>query len=313
MKAQLRPREKWRLFCISVLLLFAGVSRLAGQDLEPRAYSASPVGVLFFGGGFTRATGGVVGDPSLPISDVKATIHASTVGMGYTFPVAGRQALLTATLPYAWGTASGDVREQSRSVHRSGLANAKFRFAINLHGSPAMTLKEFAQRKQTYIVAASLSVDAPTGQYSGQKLVNLGVNRFGFKPEIGVSLPVKKLDLGVYIGTWFFTANPDFFPGGVTRTQDPMPTLQGYLSYTFRRSLWVSVESNWYGGGAGHLNGGPALQRFNNSRAGATLSVPLARNQSVKVSYGGGVTARLGSNFNTLTVGWQYTRLPKPE
>jgi outer membrane putative beta-barrel porin/alpha-amylase len=312
-KAQLRPREKWGFFCISVLLLFAGVSRLAGQDLEPRAYSASPVGVLFFGGGFTRMTGGVVLDASLPFSDVSAKINGFSVGLGYTFPVAGRQALATAALPYAWGTVSGSVQEQSRSIYRSGLANTKFRFSINLHGSPAMTLKEFAQRKQTYIVAASLYVDAPTGQYSGQKLINVGVNRFAFKPEIGASLPLKKWEAGIYTGMWFFTANPDFFPGGVTRTQDPMPTLQGYLSYTFRRNLWVSVASNWYGGGAAHVNGGPAAQRFNNSRAGATLSVPLARNQSVKVSYGGGVTARLGSNFNTLTVAWQYTRLPKPE
>ena len=311
MKAQLRSPRKWGLFCIAALLLGAGVSTVAGQDLEPRAYSASPVGVLFFGGGFTRMTGGVVADASLPISDIRATVYGTTLGLGYTFPLAGRQALLTGALPYAWGTVSGNVMEQSQSVHRSGLANAKFRLAVNLHGSPAMTLKEFAQRKQTYIVAASVTVDAPTGQYSGQKLINVGVNRFAFKPEIGVSLPVKKFEMGVYGGTWFFTANPDFFSGGVTRTQDPMPTLQGYVSYTFRQSLWVSVESNWYGGGAAHLNGGPPAQRFSNSRLGATLSVPVARNQSVKVSYGGGVTARLGSNFNTLSIGWQYTHLPR--
>lgn len=292
-------------------MLWAGVSTMAAQELEPRAYSPSPIGVVFLGGGFTRSTGGVVTDPSLPVSNVQATIYGVTMGLGYTFPVAGRQALLAAVLPYAWGTVSGDVQEQNRSIHRSGLANAKFRFAVNLHGSPAMTPREFAQRKQTYIIATSVIVDASTGQYSGQKLINIGVNRFAFKPEIGASLPFKKWEAGVYTGIWLFTANPDFFPGGVTRTQDPMPTLQGYLSYTFRRSLWISVQSNWYGGGAVHLNGGPAADRFGNSRAGATLSVPVAHNQSVKISYGRGVTARLGSDFNTLSVGWQYTRLPK--
>ncbi|HEX7288484.1 MAG TPA: transporter [Candidatus Angelobacter sp.] len=284
---------------------------MAGQDLEPRTYSASPVGVLFFGGGYTRMTGGVVLDASLPFTDVHATINGGSVGIGYTFALAGRQALLTAGLPYAWGTVSGNVQEQRASVYRSGLANAKFRFDLNLHGSPAMTLKEFAERKPTYIVAASLFVDAPTGQYSGQKLVNIGVNRFAFKPQIGASMPWKKFEGGLYVGVWFFTANPDFFPGGVTRTQDPMPTLQGYASYTFRRHLWLSVEANWYGQGAAHLNGGPAVQRLNNSRLGATLSVPVARSQSVKISYAGGVSARLGSNFNTLSVGWQYTRLPR--
>lgn len=311
MERQPQMHQTTRLLSVLGLMLWAGVSTLAGQELEPRAYSASPIGVTFFGVGFGRSSGGVVFDATLPFSDVHATVYSSAVGLGYTFPLMRRQALLTATLPYAWGTISGNVEEQRASVDRSGLANAKFRLAVNLHGSPAMTPKEFAQRKDTYIVAASVTVDAPTGQYSGSKLINLGANRFAFRPEFGASVPVKKFDLGLYAGVWFYTSNPDFFPGGVTRTQDAMPTLQGYISYTFRRHLWLSVESNWYGGGAGHLNGGPPLQRFSNSRLGATLSVPVARSQSVKISYGRGVTARLGSNFNTLSIGWQFTRMPK--
>jgi hypothetical protein len=310
-KLQPRLLRKRNFLLLLALMVCAGVAAMAGQDMEPRAYSPSPVGVLFLGGAYSRITGGVVLDGTLPFSDIHAAFNGGTVGIGYTFPLAGRQALLTAALPYAWGTVTGNVEEQSRSVYRSGLANAKFRFDINLHGSPAMTLKEFQQRKPTYIVAASVSVDAPTGQYSGQKLINLGVNRFAFKPQIGASLPWKKFEAGLYIGAWFYTANPDFFPGGVTRTQDLLPTLQGYVSYTFRRSLWISVQGNWYGGGAAHLDGGPPLQRFNNSRLGATLSVPVARSQSVKVSYSGGVSARFGSNFNTLSIAWQYVRLPQ--
>jgi len=295
------------------LMVWIGAARTAAQDLEPRAYSPSPVGVLFFGGSYTRMSGGVVLDASLPFTDVHADINGIGIGMGYTFALAGRQALLTAALPYAWGDVTGSVQEQTRSIYRSGLANAKFRFDINLHGSPAMTVKEFAQRKPTYIVAASVLIDAPTGQYSGQKLVNVGVNRFAFKPQIGASLPWKKLEAGLYIGAWFFTANPDFFPGGIIRTQDPMPSLQGYASYTFKQHLWLSLEANWYSRGAAHLNGGPPLQRFNNSRLGGTLSLPVSRSQSVKISYASGVTARFGSNFNDLSIGWQYTRLPKPE
>jgi len=42
---------------------------------------------------------------------------------------------------------------------------------------------------------------------------------------------------------------------------------------------------------------------------GATLSLPLGRHQSAKVSYSSGVTARTGSNFRTLAVAWQYVWL----
>ena len=36
----------------------------------------------------------------------------------------------------------------------------------------------------------SLTVNAPTGQYDGTKLINVGTNRWAFKPEVGLSHPV---------------------------------------------------------------------------------------------------------------------------
>jgi hypothetical protein len=39
----------------------------------------------------------------------------------------------------------------------------------------------------------------------------------------------------------FFTANPDFYPGGSTRTQTPVPTIQGHVTYQFRPRPGVAV------------------------------------------------------------------------
>ena len=162
-RVRARPLQK-KVYVLALLGLavWAGASPAAAQELEPRAYSPSPVGVFFFGLGLSRSSGGVALDPSLPITDAHATVYSSAVGLGYTFAIAGRQALASVALPYAWGTATGKIQEQAQRADRSGLANAKFRFAINLHGSPAMTPRQFAQRKPTYIVAASVAVDAPT-------------------------------------------------------------------------------------------------------------------------------------------------------
>jgi hypothetical protein len=292
-----------RLMLTSVLLVSAG----SAQDLEPRAYSASPVGTTFVGVGFGRSSGDISFDPTVPITNANATLYSPVLGVGQTFAVFGRQALFTASLPYAWGNASGDVGNDRGSIYRSGLADVKARFSVILRGSPAMSPKEFMQRPhRNFIIGTSLTFTAPAGQYNGEKLINIGTNRWSFKPELGVSYPVKKLDLDLYASAWFFTDNGDFYPGQLTRSQDPLTAVQAHVSYTVRRSLWVAVDSTWYGGGVSTVTGGAPSQRQSNSRLGATLSLPLAKGQSFKVAYSSGVSGNVGSKFNTISAGWQY-------
>lgn len=293
---------------IGVLLLVVGIPGLA-QDLEPHAYSASPVGLNFVVLGFGRSTGSVLFDPTLPISNVDANLNIPAVGYGRTFGLFGRQALVTAGLPYVWGDISGDVGEQRRSIRRSGLADVRVRFSINLRGNPARSRAEFAKlRKRSFIIGTSVTVSAPTGQYDPAKLINIGTNRWAFKPEFGISYPVKKsLDLDLYFGAWLFTHNPDFFPGKRLRQQDPVLALQGHVSYTFRPRLWIAADMTWYRGGAATVDHAAPTGEQNNTRAGVTFSMPLSTKQSLKLAYSGGTSARIGSDFKTLSVAWQYS------
>jgi len=276
------------------------------QDLEPRAYSPSPVGVNFALVGFQRSTGGVVTDPTLPLSDVSSHINGFVAGYGRTFGLLGRQALITAVLPYAWGDVEGNVFEgERRRVTRSGLTDLRAKLSVNLYGNPALTPQEFAKQSRGVIVGASFAIWAPTGQYDQTKLINLGTNRWAFKPEVGISFPVKKFDFDLYAGAVFFTENPSFYPGNVTRTQDPLETVQLHASYSFRPALWLAVDGTWYGGGASHANDGPPTGRLSNTRVGVTLSVPLGKRQSAKFSYSRGASVRAGSDFETVGAAWQ--------
>jgi len=276
------------------------------QELEPRSYSASPAGLNFLVAALGRSSGDVVTDPSLPISNVEAHVNVFALGYGRTFAFFGRQALVTAVLPYAWGDASGDVGEVFRRVTRSGLADMRAKLSVNLYGNPALSPQEFAARPaRGLLVGASFGFAAPTGQYDPTRLINLGTNRWAFKPEFGVSVPWKNFDFEVYVGAVFFTTNPRFYPGAATRTQDPLGTFQTHVSYTFRPGLWLAFDGTWYGGGAAHVNDGPATGRQNNSRIGGTLSVPLTRAQSLKFAYSTGASVRTGQDFDTYTLGWQ--------
>jgi len=280
-------------------------ARGTAQDLEPRVYSASPVGTSFLQFGFGRNSGDVTFDPTIPITNVHASFYSPTVGASHTFGLFGRQSLLSAAIPYIWGNVTGDVGTQAGKVYRSGLGDMRLRYSINLHGSPALSPKEFARRRQSFIIATSITVQAPSGQYDSTKLINIGANRWAFKPEVGFSYPLRKLYLDLYAGAWFFSDNGSYYPGTVNRSEEPLTALQGHVSYTIRRGLWAAFDATWYGGGAVSVSGGPATDRESNSRMGATVSLPLPAGQSIKVAFSSGVSGTIGADFKTLSISWQ--------
>ena len=289
------------------LACLANAHPLNAQDLEPRAYSASPIGLRFVVGAVTRSGGGVLVDPSLPVEDVEASVNAFALGVGSTFALFGRTALLVGVMPYALADASGRVEEAARSVSRSGLADPRIKLAVNLLGGRAMRPREFAKSRSATISGVSVSVVPPVGQYYPARLINLGANRWSFKPEVGISRAIQKWTVEGYSGVWLFTANDSFYPGESRRTQQPVLALQGHASYTVRPQLWVAFDATWYTGGSTSIDGVEKADLQRNSRLGTTLSLPVTSRHSVKISYSTGATTRIGGDFNTVGVAWQFS------
>jgi hypothetical protein len=168
-----------------------------------------------------------------------------------------------------------------------------------------MRLPEFIKHKNKANLGASLIVTAPTGQYDPEKFVNIGQNRWGFKPEVGLSKFFGKWQMDAYAGVWLFTTNENF-RGGI-RSQDPIASFQFHLTYNLRPAFWFGVDANFYSGGLTHTNGVPGTIKQNNSRIGGTLSLPVARGQSAKFSVSRGVIATRGGNFTTFGAAYNYT------
>ena len=297
---------------VAVIVCVLAIARAAAaQDLEPKAYSSSPAGAAFLVVGLARSSGSVLTDPTLPVTDIDAKINGVPLAAGYTFGLFGKLALVTAAVPYSWGDVTGSVGEQSRSVSRSGFADTRAKLSVNFVGNPAMGLREYAKAPRRTIVGTSLTVTAPTGEFDGSKLINLGTNRWAFKPEIGVAVPQGPWDFDAYLGVWLFTSNAEFYPGNRRRSQDRVVALQGHASYTFRPRLWAAIDATWYQGGSATLDVDPPSEAMNNSRLGATVSFPMGRQQSLKFSYSSGVAVRTGTNFKTLSVGYQWLRFTR--
>lgn len=281
------------------------------QEIEPRAYSPAPSGVNFLVAVAGHSEGGVLTDPSLPVTDIEAEINALGLGYGHTFGMLGRSANFAIAMPYVTVDASGNIGEDRRSISRQGIGDTKLRFAVNLIGGPAMTPREFAQREPKPTLGFSLSVNAPTGEYFPDRLINIGTNRWAAKTELGFVYPAGKWMFETYAGAWWFDDNDDFY-GGQVRKQDPLASIQAHVSYTINPRAWVALNTTYYEGGQTTVNGVDKEDRQANSRVGVTLSVPVGKKYSVKFNVSRGATTRIGSNFTSFGVGLQYAWMYPP-
>ena len=286
------------------MLLGAGGAARA-QELEARAFSPNPTGANIVVLGYARSAGSIVFDASVPFRDVEARLNAMSLGYVRTFSLLGRSASGALAVPYVWGTIEGNVSETFRSITRSGLADARARLAVNLIGGPALAPREFASRRPATTLGASLTVAVPAGQYDPAKLINIGSNRWSFKPQLGLAHPLGPWNFELNAGTWMFTANDDFF-GGHRRTQQPVGALEGHVARTFKPRLWLAASATFYAGGRSTLDGVRNDDLQENSRFGLTLAVPVGRRHSVKAAWASGVTTRVGGDFDAVSLAWQY-------
>ncbi|MBV8674197.1 MAG: transporter, partial [Acidobacteriaceae bacterium] len=227
--------------------------RVWAQDLSPRAYVITPnhsnAAVLTY----SYFNGGIDLNGAIPISGVTVTGIFSVPSFSYyhSFGIYGHSANVTLSLPYGVGNFHGEAGQRSRSAYRSGLMDVVTRVSVNLIGGPALPLRDFVKWRQKVLLGASLKMVAPAGQYSSQKLINWGINRWAFKPELGYSERWGNWIVDAYAGGWFYTANPAYFgrPVPKRQTEEPIGSFEGHLSRNFGPGTWASIDGNfWWGG-----------------------------------------------------------------
>jgi len=282
----------------------ASQSAVRAQSIEPRSYSNAPVGVNFLIGGYAYTRGGVSFD-TLPITDPKLTTSSAVVGYARALDLWGSSGKFDVIVPYTW--LSGSAIYQGDPVRRDvdGFADPLLRVSVNFFGAPALKLPEFRSYRQDLVVGASLQVSVPARQYDETKLINLGTNRWFFKPEIGVSKALGPWTLEAKTAVTLFTTNNDFFNGN-KRLQDPLYSLQAHAIYNFSSGVWGSVDATYFAGGRTTLNGVLQVDRQQNWRMGATLAFPVGLYNSIKLYASKGVSARTGNSFDLLGIAWQY-------
>lgn len=290
---------------LGVIALVVVASSVHAQELEPRAYVNTPVGLNFLIAGYGYLENGVPDDASVPLRDAKVQTHAAVFAYVRSLDVWGKSGKFNVILPYAWTSGSATIAEQPRQRDVSGFGDPRFRFSVNLYGAPALSLKEFADYKQDVIVGASLLVSAPGGQYDSSRLLNIGTNRWSVRPEVGISKALGPVTLELATGVTFYTDNGNFL-GGKTLGLDPIYSVEGHLVYNFGRGAWGAVDGTYYTGGRTTVAGVRGNDRQENVRVGVTLALPVDRHNSIKLYGSVGAYTRTGADFDAVGIAWQY-------
>ena len=284
---------------------------VSAQELVPASYTPAPYGVNIISLASQYNTGDISFDPSQPIDVSDAKILGSSIGYARTLNIAGRSANVGVIVPYVLGQLKGLYLGEPASAERSGIGDLAFRGAVNLYGGPAMSPKEFSAYRPRTLIGTSLIIKGPTGQYDPSKLINIGTNRWSFKPEIGVVRVLGRWAIDAYAGVWFYTDNTDFVDG-LTRTQDPIYSTQAHLRYLFKPGLWAAIDGNFWYGGQTSINGVANDDEQRNSRVGGTLSIRLGGHHNLRVAVSAGAITRIGGDFNSIGVSYNYSWMGKP-
>ncbi len=294
-----RAAAGWGLVCV--------VCEVAsGQDLTPRAYWPAPHGTKVAIVGYSHVRGDVLFDPSVPLYGVDSKIRTGIAAYLRTFSLFGRTANVVAELPYSWGTTRGLVEDTLARRDFSGLGDLGVTLSVNLLGAPTMTPADFqALRADPHpIVGASLKVIAPTGRYDGDRLVNVGANRWATRLEVGAIFPVYPKWLFEFAtGVWLFAADDDFLPG--MREQEPIFAFQAHLIHRFKPGFWASLDATYFTGGRQTIGGDELVDVLHNSRVGAMVVFPFKGRHALKFGYFLGVRTEFGSDFDQLLVSYQ--------
>jgi hypothetical protein len=249
--------------------------------------------------GYGYTDGNVLVDASIPwrVRDLGAQSRArlfevaESLGRQREIGVSSRMAGLGAR--FSWPrTIAGSTARRSRCGSR------------NFISAPA-DASGFRGYESGRIVGASFRVGMPLGQYDEDKLLNLGLNRWSFKPELGMSKPWRRWTFELATAATFYTDNNEFL-GSSTRAQEPLIAVQGHVIYCFGKGIWAGLDGTFYTGGRTTLNGTVNDDRQSSSRVGLTVSLPVTRQQSLKLYASTGATARAGGDFTTAGVIWQY-------
>ena len=306
-----RTTLRARVFCTLALMGTMMSAPAFAQDLEPRRWTQLPVNTHSLSVGYAGKDSEIYFNPMIGITDGTASLNAWVARYSYAFGWSGRTARFDTTLPYVSGTWQGlvDGEPGQRNIRSGG--DPWMRLSVNLYGAPAVGRHEFsdflAENPVRTIVGASLAVSLPLGGYDPEEFINVGRNRYAFRPQIGALHMRGPWSFELTGSVFLFSDNTDFVES-ITLSQEPVFTLQGHVSRTFSSGMWLGAGFAYARGGAVDLDSIRTSYEVDNVLWNVVGGYRLSPRHSVMVAWQQGRTQLdAGSDADIWVLSWGFT------
>jgi hypothetical protein len=294
-----------RRLCLAVIIIAGMGYNGFAQNLEPRAFTSLPVGMNFAFASYGYAQGNILFDPSLPLENTDARLNTMVFGYLRSINLFGKATKIDVLVPYGIGTWTGIYQGIDSATSRSGFADMRIRLSIDFTGAPAMSIADYASYKPDMISGFSIEIYPPTGQYYPDRLINLGTNRWRFKPQYGFSKNFDKWIVEAYFSVLFFTKNSDFF-GGRTLKQGPVYAFKLHGIRKLKNRSWFALSAGYLYGATSKVNDVRAEFHLSTMRIGLTYAIPVAKAHTLRLTAGMSIAFEEGADFNALAISYQY-------
>lgn len=278
------------------------------QDLEPRRWTNTPIGINIAGLGYGYTDGDIFLIPVLKVEDGQVNINALAGKYIHSFKFLKKLARVDVLLPFAAIEWDGLLSGIDTVINRTGFADARIRLSLNIIGPGALSRKDlleyYKNNPVNTTVGISFSTRFPVGQYYNDKLLNIGQNVFVFRPQLGIVYNYYKWEFEASSSILFYSKNNEFY-GNNKRERTPVYAVQTHLIRRLHKGIWASLSAGYANGGESFVND---ISNDDNQEIlllSMAFGIPVTKKQIVKVVYNRSSSlVEIGANLDTFTIGW---------
>jgi hypothetical protein len=299
--------NKRLLFACFGLVVLHFPSHACAQFSDPRIYQNSPVGINQLELSYTYVRTDTSLDTSLIITGAEFNVNQGIVDYTRYFGFLHRLMWIEAGVPVAG--LRGSISSTNIQGSVTGAGDSSYALAMLLKGGPALTVKQFEHYQPTTTLGVGLTMTAPTGSYQANKILNLGSDRWSFKPEIGLSHPFgpqQKWYLDAYANVYFYTDNTSYHAVEILR-QQPLPGLEGHISYSFNDNVWVAFDTRYSFRGTTFVDGVTQDNAQQNFILGSEVNISLNSRNSLVLEFAKALVHNNGPSVVGFSVKYDYT------
>ena len=296
-------------------LLFAYVAsgilllqyRAFPQFTDPHTYDNTAVGTNQLELSYTYAHANSSIDTSLIVAGAKLNVDQGIVDYSRYFGLFHRMMWVEASVPIAG--LEGSVSGTTINGSVTGTGDSSYVLGALLVGGPALNIKQFESYQPTTTLGLSLTFTAPTGTYHADKILNLGSDRWSFKPELGLAHPFgpdHKWEVEGYANAYFYTDNTSYHGREILRQQS-LPGIEGHLSYNFNDRIWASIDSRYSFRGTTFVNGVDQDNGQRNFTLGSEMNLSLNSKNALVFVFAKALVHENGPEVTGFSVKYDFT------